>query len=169
MHKLDAYLLGEIQSHVADSLAQIIELADGDARACKGKADKIRKTARAALAYIKSAREMEKNPTKRAKPEMSQELQRAVKLYSDFHGEKPKILSHVKFSEIPKNLLQVGKCLGIMYQAKRDGRARRFLHEFRHGAGPTLAASPNGRALFLLGGSFVFTEDGIEDIKLSTR
>lgn len=161
MRELDRYLLTEIEAHLVSVLEEIVALS------AKGKCAAVTKAARAGLTYAKSAQQIAKNPAKRGA--MSAELQRAVKLYTDFHGEKPRILSHVKFSKIPKNILQVGKCVGIMYRAKRDGKTLNFLHQFAAHAGPILAATADGRQLLLIGGNYVFTEDGITDVRIEKR
>ncbi len=106
-----------------------------------------------------------KKPKKRAvvkRNPTGRNVRKAVRLYSDFHGENPRHEEEWQV-EIPTTALEVGKVTGIMYKTRVDGRIQEFMHEFTGNSRPTLAASSDGRQLLLLGGDYKFTERGIVD------
>jgi hypothetical protein len=57
----------------------------------------------------------------------------------------------------------LGPCTEISYIATRDGETAEYRHKFRQRSRPLLAASPDGEALYLLGGAYSITERGIVD------
>ena len=59
--------------------------------------------------------------------------------------------------------LKVGKCCGIMYETIRDGKNEKYLHEFKKASQPDLAISHDGQQIFLIGGSYLFKDSGIND------
>jgi hypothetical protein len=92
------------------------------------------------------------------------QLVEAQRLFTAFHGARPSRVTRVSIPVPPRAMAAVGECIGIMYRARRDGNVHNFLHKFfRSNARPTLAASPDGRTLYLLGGAYRFTNRGIED------
>lgn len=107
------------------------------------------------------------NPAPRAAfPE--REISQAAKLRQDFTGHPSKRGSVVK---IPASRvgLAVGPLLGVAYITTRDGKRERYFHEFAPHARPLLAASSDGRSLFLLGGAYRFTDRGIVDARKGRR
>jgi hypothetical protein len=86
----------------------------------------------------------------------------AARLFAQFTGHK---VAHAKRVRLPSDPvgLAIGPVLGISYETTRDGKREKYLHEFRRGARPTLAASSDGRRLYLLRGAYRFTERGIVD------
>lgn len=54
-------------------------------------------------------------------------------------------------------------CDGILYETVRDGKVEHYVHKFKKGARPVLAAGHDGKSLALIGGKFTFTERGIVD------
>lgn len=103
-----------------------------------------------------------KTVTKNPAPNRAQVLQAAT-LYEKFHGAAPRRLSQVTVRPQDKILLRIGPCLGVMYEAVRDGKRQRFLHQFEGSACPLLASSADGKQLYLVGGRYDFTADGITD------
>ena len=102
-----------------------------------------------------------KNPGRRSARQV--QIARAVKLYRDFRGDDPREVVTMKLPPAPAALLTVGEVTGIMYRTKREGQVDQYLHRFRKNARPTLAATPTGKHLYLLGGAYRVTEKGIED------
>lgn len=94
------------------------------------------------------------------------EVKEAMRRFESFHGARSRDVVRVRLPELPRVLLTVGECIGIMYRTRRNGRVENYLHRFfRRSARPTLAVSPDGRLLFLLGGGYRFTHRGIEDAR----
>lgn len=104
---------------------------------------------------------LKKNPAPRsgnAEPEVKQ----AAKLFQAFTGHRVTSARRVAPPR-HKAAIAVGPVLAVAYETTRDGKREQYLHEFRRGARPTLAASSDGRSLLMLGGAFRFTERGIVD------
>lgn len=89
-------------------------------------------------------------------------LDRAVRLYRDFTGMEPE---HADTIRIPSHdvLLAVGFCDGIMYTTVREGQQEKYIHRFKQRARPVLASSFDGQQLYLIAGSYTFTDRGIVD------
>lgn len=99
------------------------------------------------------------------KAQVQGKLRDAVHLYEKFHGEDPRFVTSIKLRAQDKILLQIGKLVGVMYEAKRDGVTKKFLHQFTGSSRPVLASSHDGQQLYIAGGKYDFTEDGIIDRK----
>lgn len=99
------------------------------------------------------------------KEQVQNKLRSAATLYEKFHGEDPRFVTAVKLRAQDKILLQIGKLVGVMYEARRDGVTKKFLHQFTGASRPVLASSHDGRQLYVVGGNYDFTEDGITDRK----
>lgn len=102
-----------------------------------------------------TARKVQKNPSPRS----------AKALATKFHGRTPdpSEVTRLTKPKIPNTLANIGKIFAIEYIAERDGKEYRFRHVFKAKARPHLAVSPDGKNAFMLGGAWVFTEDGFED------
>lgn len=87
---------------------------------------------------------------------------RAVKLYTDFHGESPKYVDEYEI-DLPSHALQIGRLEGVIYSCRMDGKHQRFLHEFTGKSRPILAVSADGTQLLVLDGDYRFTDRGIVD------
>lgn len=89
-------------------------------------------------------------------------VQQAIQLFTDFTGIQGEVVDSI---EIPSDdtLVVVGECEAIAYNATRDGETHSYQHEFAKGARPVLAASHDGKRLYLLAGAYEFTSRGIED------
>lgn len=110
-----------------------------------------------------SWKRLRKNPAPR-ETARGAEVSQAAKLYQDFTGHKATTARRVAVPH-PTTGLAIGPLLAVAYETTRDGKRERYLHEFRRGARPLLAASHDGRSLQLLGGAYRFTERGIVDGK----
>jgi len=86
----------------------------------------------------------------------------AASLFEGFHGDEPQ---HLDLLELPQHDVGflIGTCLGIMYEAKREGKTEKYIHQFEKNARPVLVSSHDGTQLYLLAGAYIFTTDGIED------
>lgn len=91
------------------------------------------------------------------------DIDEAVKLFEDFTGENPENIE-IRKIEIPEIGLEIGTLDGLMYTAIRDGVEEKYIHEFKKNSRPLLAVSYDGKQLIVIGGSYQFTEKGIEDI-----
>ncbi len=112
-----------------------------------------------------------KNPTKRpgnpAKFERSEEITRqlksAMELYKNFSGHSPELVGRLEKPEIPDVGIIIGELDGIAYETVRDGITEKYFHRFDKKVRPLLASSFDGRLIYILGGEYDFTEDGIVD------
>jgi hypothetical protein len=92
-------------------------------------------------------------------------IERAVELFEDFTGH-PGDQTRKYNMHTPKQgeaLVYVGRVVAIAYEATRDGETEHWEHEFRSSSRPVLAASSDGKHLYLLAGAYRFTHRGIED------
>lgn len=88
----------------------------------------------------------------------------AMKTFEEFTGHKSEHYATVEI-DIPSEAAVVGKLIGVAYEAVRDGKTIRYMHEFEDGCEPTLAVAPRKQAqLLIVGGSYTFTDHGIVDV-----
>jgi hypothetical protein len=110
-------------------------------------------------------RHLRKNPV----PESSAmkgkraDILQASRLYEDFTGHQAEYVEVFDKPVIPGVLVNIGYCDGILYTTVRDGKVERYIHQFSKKARPLFCVSPDGQTLWLLGGSYDFTERGIVD------
>lgn len=90
------------------------------------------------------------------------EIEAAANLYIQFRGEEPTYLESVPLRIAPVMLL-IGECDGVLYTTRRDGHIEKYIHKFAKQSRPLLASSHDGKQLYLLGGSYNFTDAGIID------
>lgn len=98
----------------------------------------------------------------------SARLEAAARRLKRFSGHDARSVDTVTF-EVPETALNIGPCLGIMYETVRDGERIQYVHRFRRNSRPHLAASHDGKILILLGGAYQFTERGIVDKGVNRR
>lgn len=91
------------------------------------------------------------------------EFLKAAKLYENFTGHDGEVIARVKPPKLPKSVAVIGEIDGLMYTTVRDGVHEKYIHKFRKSARPLFCVSPDGKQIFLLGGSYEFTERGIVD------
>ncbi len=93
------------------------------------------------------------------------DVRKAAARYTAFTGREDVVLSKIAIPDMPEALLQVGKIDGILYSTVRDGIPERYIHRFKSSSRPLFCVSPDGKMLFMIGGSYNFTERGIVDKK----
>lgn len=93
------------------------------------------------------------------------DVRKAAARYTAFTGHEDVTLTKISIPDLPEALLQVGKCDGILYSTVRDGIAEKYIHKFNSRSRPLFCVSPDGKSLYLIGGSYNFTERGIVDKK----
>lgn len=93
----------------------------------------------------------------------AKKIDEARRRYSRFSGHTEFKQGVVKVPRRAREMLAVGKVLGIMYETVRDGRRENYLHKFREQSRPLFAVSSDGTQLHMLGGAYRFTERGIVD------
>jgi hypothetical protein len=101
-----------------------------------------------------------KNPVP---PSRKVQLRDAGQLYSDFTGHEAEVIDELDKPEYPDVLLCVGDIDFIGYTTVRDGVTEKYIHKFKKNCRPLFTVSPDGTQIFLLGGSYDFTERGIVD------
>lgn len=103
-------------------------------------------------------RDVQKSLTGRGKG-----LRKAAALYTDFTGHTDVKVSKVMAPAMPKEVVAIGYCDGVLYSTVRDGIPEKYIHKFKLKSRPLLCVSPDGKQLIMIGGSFDFTERGIVD------
>lgn len=93
------------------------------------------------------------------------ELKQAMALYQKFSGHKPKIVGKTKVRPMPAVGIVIGELDGIAYETVRDNVKEKYFHKFDKAARPLLCSSFDGKQLYVIEGSYDFTEDGIVDRK----
>lgn len=90
------------------------------------------------------------------------DVKKARKLFKSFTGHSAEEMYVV---DVPQHrvVVAVGHVEAIAYRTVRDGKRERYIHEFRPKSQPILAAAPDGSQLYLIGGSYRFTDAGIVD------
>jgi hypothetical protein len=89
-------------------------------------------------------------------------LNQAANLYESFTGHDAGYIDKINLP-IAREVVRVGPCDGILYSTVRDGKPEKYIHKFKKSARPLLVSSFDGRTLYLIGGSYKFTERGIID------
>src|SRR5262249_54040157 len=90
------------------------------------------------------------------------ELDSARNLFSRFHCfPSAQVIWEPCPRVIPRILVQVGELRGLIYRSDKGqkGRPRTFIHFMK--TPPRLACDPNGRQLYIIGGDYRVTAQGI--------
>lgn len=90
-------------------------------------------------------------------------VRKAAALYTEFTGHDDPRLTKIAIPSIPQAALAIGEVDGIMYSTVRDGVPEKYVHKFKRSSRPLMISSPDGKQLYLIGGSYDFTERGIVD------
>lgn len=90
-------------------------------------------------------------------------IRKAVSLYTRFSGHDAEAIGRVNVPPMPDVGVSIGEVDGILYTTRRDGKIEKYIHKFNAKDKPLFVVSPDGRALFLVGGNYRFTERGIVD------
>lgn len=93
---------------------------------------------------------------------MRKAVVKAIDLYRRFSGHDPRYIDRVEFPVHPV-VMEVGRLEAVMYETTRDGVREKYFHRFARNARPKLVASFDGSQLYIVGGHYDFTEDGIID------
>jgi len=86
-------------------------------------------------------------------------LKKARRLYRRFNETEPSRVDKIKIKQ-HDTLVKIGDLTHIGYLAA-DGK--NYIHRFRARNRPVLAVSDDGKALYIVGGKYLFTDRGIED------
>ncbi len=91
------------------------------------------------------------------------DVQRAHRLFHDFHSKRaPRIVRRRCQRVMPNLLVHLGELRGLIYKSKRQehGRPQTFIHFMESPV--QLACDSSGKQLYLLGGNYRVTRRGIE-------
>ncbi|HEY6020918.1 MAG TPA: hypothetical protein VIY48_13765 [Candidatus Paceibacterota bacterium] len=91
------------------------------------------------------------------------QLQNARDLYERFTGHEGNEVVSIDKPHMPDVMLVVGDVDGILYTTTRDGETEKYIHKFKKNCRPLFCVSHDGKQIFMLGGSYDFTERGIVD------
>lgn len=89
-------------------------------------------------------------------------VERGMHLFRRFRGTDPQYVDEFTFP-VPDVLMEIGKCDGVLYTTVRDGKREKYVHEFTGRSKPILASSWDGKHIYLIGGHYSFSEEGIKD------
>lgn len=103
------------------------------------------------------------NPVPPSSKSLTAQIVRAKNLYKRFSGHDATKGKRIRIPELPDAVVCVGSVAGIMYDTVRDGRKEKYLHRFHASSRPLFCVAPDGSSLYLIGGSYSFTERGIVD------
>ena len=92
----------------------------------------------------------------------SEKIVQAIDLYERFTGAQPRYIDHYTLPVYDVGM-KIGVLEGVLYSAKRDGVTEKYFHEFKTSSRPLLASSWDGKQIYIIGGRYNFTEDGIVD------
>jgi len=96
-------------------------------------------------------------------------ISRAADLYQRFSGHDAEVVGKVMVNPLPRVGVAIGEVDGILYSTVRDGVLEKYIHKFRKRDKPLFVVAPDGKALYLVGGNYTFTERGIVDDSDPTR
>jgi hypothetical protein len=91
------------------------------------------------------------------------QIRNASKLYSDFTGHEADEIETLDKPVMPDVMLRIGEIDFIGYTTIRDEKTEKYIHKFKKKCRPLFTVSHDGKQLFMLGGSYDFTELGIVD------
>jgi len=86
-----------------------------------------------------------------------------MRLFKRFYTFAPKMLQKMKCNRvIPPAVVQLGELKGIIYRSDRwsPGRKRTFIHFMENP--PKLVSNSQGTQLYIIGGRYRITDQGIE-------
>ena len=86
-----------------------------------------------------------------------------AKLLENFSGHAAVKVIKLTGIKHPDTVIAIGPLVGVIYEARRDGKTDTYIHKFRKQSRPLFAASHDGRQLYMLGGAYNFTDRGIVD------
>lgn len=89
-------------------------------------------------------------------------IKQGVELYERFREEEAEFLDVVDY-DCPKVAILIGECDAVEYTTRRAGKVELYRHEFDEKSKPLLCSTFDGKQIFVIGGRYNFTEDGIKD------
>lgn len=91
-------------------------------------------------------------------------IDKAINLFRRFRDEDPE---YIDKHTLPQHdvLMLIGTCDGVLYTTSRSGKTEKYIHKFSGNSRPLLASSWDGKQLYLVGGRYNFTDEGIVDRK----
>lgn len=95
--------------------------------------------------------------------QLKRELDAAMKLYQNFSGHEPELVGKTHKPKIPDVGIVIGELDGVAYETVRDGVKEKYFHQFDKKIRPLLVSSFDGSQVYILGGEYDFTADGIVD------
>lgn len=111
-----------------------------------------------------------KKATRRRNPTLARnvrsQLGNAVRLYQKFREAEPRYVDSLKANPLPRVAMEIGRLDGVLYTTTHAGKATKYIHKFTGRSRPVLATDGKGKQLYILGGAYDFTEDGIVDKKV---
>lgn len=103
-----------------------------------------------------------KNPVKKHGTEKQARVVKAMQLFQRFRLEEPKFVDEIKM-DFHDVLMKIGTVNAIEYDTRRNGKTEFYRHEFTGKSRPDLASSWDGKQIYVLGGHYNFTDEGIVD------
>lgn len=94
----------------------------------------------------------------------NKDVQKAARLYERFSGHEAESFGKIKVPSMPKVGVAIGEVDFIGYTTVRDGVQEKYIHKFASKDKALLVVSPDGKAIYLVGGKYTFTERGIVDM-----
>ena len=95
--------------------------------------------------------------------ELEKEIKKATKLYTDFHwGLRPDKIYTSEIPDPPSVVVDLGYLRAVIYETikKGDGGPIFYIHAFGR-IFPIFSTDPQGKSLFVSGGNFIVTPDGL--------
>ena len=108
-----------------------------------------------------------KNPVKRHDSDKQRKVVKAIQLFQRFRVDDPKFIDEITI-DFHDVMMKIGVVNAIEYDTVRKGKKEFYRHEFTGKSRPDLASSFDGKQLYILQGSYNFTEDGIVDFNPMT-
>lgn len=97
-------------------------------------------------------------------PKQKTRIRKAIDLFRRFRGEEPEFIDSRRLP-VHDVCMLIGFCDGVLYTTSRDGKTEKYIHKFTGQSRPLLISSWDGKQLYMLGGAYNFTDEGIVDRK----
>ena len=112
--------------------------------------------------HYKKTHPLAKIKRSKKNPIINRKILQAVKNFEEFTGMTPE---YINKKDLPKMDVgfKIGTLNGLLYTTVRDGRTEKYVHKFKRRARPILVSNFDGSFIALVGGSYKFTDRGIED------
>jgi len=104
-----------------------------------------------------------RSAARKRNPGTGRSVRKATRAFEEFHGAPSKRQRRVFVPDPPEAGWLLGRVIGVVYEAERDGETHQYMHEFRRRSAPDLVVSEDGKALYFGGGNYQVTDRGIED------